>query len=547
MRRPALIALAGLLLTSPAAAKDTLVVGMTQFPSTLHPLIDAMVAKVYVLDFVRRPITVYDKDWKLICMLCTELPTIENGKARPETLSGGRRGIAVTYTIQPGATWGDGTPVTTDDVVFAWEVGRNPRTGVAEGEIFRRITKIDVIDRKTFTLHEDSIHYDYNSLENFEVLPAHLDRANFAKPEDYARRTAYETDSTNPGLYFGPYRVAEVAPGSHVVLEPNPTWYGKKPYFKRITVRTIENTAALEANLLSGGIDYIAGELGMSFDQALAFEKRYRDRFDFVYKPSLTYEHIDLNLDNPILKDRRVRQALLYALDRATLSKQLFEGRQPVAQSFISPLDWVAASDLPNYDYDPARAGSLLDAAGWANLKGGVRTNAAGERLTLELTTTAGNRTRETVELVLQSQWRKLGIDVRIRNEPARVFSGQTLRERRFAMAMYAWIATPESSQRSILSSAEIPTLASGHAGQNFTGFDNTEADSVIDRIEVELDRDKRCLLWHRLQQIYMQELPVLPLYFRADPFIIPQWLTGIEPTGQSAATSLWVENWRPR
>ena len=58
--------------------------------------------------------------------------------------------------------------------------------------------------------------------------------------------------------------------------------------------------------------------------------------------------------------------------------------------------------------------------------------------------TTAGNRTRETVQQVLQSQWRKLGIDVRIRNEPARVFFGETMRKRQFpAMGMFAWISTP--------------------------------------------------------------------------------------------------------
>ena len=77
------------------------------------------------------------------------------------------------------------------------------------------------------------------------------------------------------------------------------------------------------------------------------------------------------------------------------------------------------------------------------------RHNAAGDRLSLELMTTAGNRSRETVQQVLQSQWRKLGIEVRIRNEPARVLFGQTLKQRQYTgMAMYAWISAPESLPR---------------------------------------------------------------------------------------------------
>jgi peptide/nickel transport system substrate-binding protein len=538
--------LAALLLAHPAAAKDDLTIGLTQFPSTFNPLIDAMLAKSYILAMTRRPITTYDKDWKLVCLLCTELPTIENGLAVPEDLPGGKKGIAITIKLQPKATWGDGVPVSADDVIFTWEVGKNEKSGVSSIEGFKRILKIDVKDPKTVVLHVDRITFDYNAMGGFDLLPAHLERAKFVDPVEYKHRTTFDTDTTNKGLYFGPYRISEVAPGSHVTLVPNDTWYGPKPYFKRIVVRVIENTAALEANLRAGGIDYIAGELGLSLDQALALEKRQGDKYDFIYKAGLVYEHADVNLDNPMLKDVRVRQALLYGLDREAISKQLFAGKQPVADSFVSPLDWVAAKDIPVYRHDAKKAAALLDAAGWSKTSGGFRTNAAGERLGFELMTTAGNRSRELVEQVLQSQWRALGIDVRIRNEPARVFFGQTMTQRKFmGLAMYAWISSPESVPRTTLYSKEIPTQENNWAGQNTPGFKNAEMDQLIDKVEVELDRDKRRAMWHRMQEIYAEELPVLPLYFRADPFIIPKWLKGVEPTGHQYPSSLWVESWK--
>ena len=550
MRKAAAVALLFVLLTALAgparAERDQLVIGITQFPSTFHPNIDSMLAKSYVLGMTRRPFTVFDADWKLVCMLCTELPTIENGLAVPETTPDGKQGIAVTYTIRPDAQWGDGTPITTRDVTFTWEVGRHPKSGVIPKEFYRSLYEIEVKDDKTFTLHFDKLTFDYNAINAFELLPAHLDEAAFAEPEAYRNRTLYETDTTNPGLYFGPYRIAEVVPGSHVVLVPNPTWWGEKPQFERIVVRVIENTAALEANLLSGAIDMIAGELGLTIDQALAFEKRHGDRFDISYKPGLAYEHIDLNLDNPILADPRVRRALLHGLDRQAISDQLFEGRQPVAHSNVNPLDWVHADDTPRYPYDPAKAAALLDEAGWAKGAGGVRRNAAGEPLTLEIMTTAGNRTRELVEQVLQSQWKQLGIDARIRNQPARVFFGQTVSERKFpAMAMFAWISAPESVPRTTLHSDHIPTPDNNWAGQNYTGFSNAEMDDLIEQIEVELDRDKRREMWRRLQHIYAEELPALPLYFRANPYILPKELKGVRPTGHQYPTTLWVEEWR--
>ncbi len=529
-----------------AAGAGELKIGITQFPSTLNPNIDSMLAKSYVLAMTRRPITAYDQDWALICMLCTELPTIENGQAVPEQTPEGGRGIAVTYRLQPEATWGDGTPVSTDDVVFTWEVGRHPKSGVAGFEAFRRILSIDKIDDKTFTVHVDRVTFDYNASGGFDLLPAHIERTIFeADPAEYRNRTTFDAEPTNPGLFFGPYRITRFVSGSHMVFEPNPTWYGKAPAFERIVVRVIENTAALEANLLSGAIDMIAGELGLSLDQAIAFERRHGERFEVIFKPGLIYEHLDLNLDNPVLQDRRVRRALLYALDRDALSQQLFEGRQPVAHASVSPLDWVSSDEIPTYPYDPERAAALLDEAGWNAMKDGLRHNAAGERLSLELMTTAGNRSRELVEQVLQSQWREVGIDVRIRNEPARVFFGETVTKRKFTgLAMFAWLSSPESVPRTTLYSDQVPTADNGWGGQNFTGFRNAEMDSLIDAVELELDRAKRKALWHRLQTLYAEELPVLPLYWRANAYVLPKWLKGVRPTGHQGTTTLWVEEW---
>ena len=539
--------LASLLLAAPQAPArpaDELAIGITQFPSTLNPDIDTMAAKSYVLAMARRPLTTFDATWHLVCMLCTELPTIENGRAVPLELPGGKRGIRVTYTLQPQARWGDGVPVTSEDVRFTWELGRQKQSGLANSELYRRITAVEIKDAKTFTLVMDKLDFDYNAVNDLEILPAHLERAAAADPAHYRIHTLYDTDPTNPGLYFGPYRITEVSPGSHIVLERNPTWWGKPPAFRRVVVWTVENTAALEANLLAGGLDMVAGELGFSLDQALAFERRHGSRFTVLYKPSLGYEHVDLNLDDPGLADRRVRQALLYAIDRAAISKQLFAGRQPVADSFVSPLDWVYTADVPRYPYDPEKARALLDAAGWHAAGDGIRRNAAGKRLALTLATTAGNRIRELIEQVMQSEWRQVGAEVTLRNQPPRVLFGDSLTKRNFTMALFAWISAPENVPRDILRSDEIPTAANGDNGENFTGFRNAEADRLIDAIETELDRGRRALLWHRLEALYAEELPALPLFFRADAYVLPKWLAGVVPTGHQYPTTLWIENW---
>lgn len=540
----AAVVLAAALLAPAAAAPRSLTIGITQFPSTLNPNIDPMAAKSYVLGMAVQPFTVYDAGWKLVCLLCTKLPSIANGLAVPVALKNGKTGIDLTYTIRPDAKWADGAPVTTADVMFTYQVGRDPQSAVGNAELYRRITGIVVRDPHTFTMHVDKLDFDYAAIDDFVLLPAHLEKAAFADPAQYRLRTRYNTDPTNPGLYDGPYRVSEVATGSYIVLTPNPYWAGPPGRFGRITVRAIENTAALEANLLSGAIDMVAGELGPPLDEALAFEKAHGGQFQFIYKPGLIFEHVDLNLAQPALADRRVRQALILGIDRQAISRSLFAGRQPVADSFVSPLDSGYSADIPHYGYDPAQAKRLLEQAGWHAEGGGSRRNAAGQTLSLGLMTTAGDRTRELVEQVLQSAWRQIGVDVRLKNEPARVLFGDTLPHRRFDMAMYAWISAPENVPRTILYSNEIPDAANGYSGQNATGFKNPEMDRLIDATEVELDPTKRKALWAQMQRLYATELPSLPLYYRSNVFILPKWLRGVRPTGNQYPTTLWITDW---
>ena len=544
---PILAAIATPSLAQPA--REQLTIGITQYPATLHPNIESMAAKSYVLGFARRPLTMHDHDWRPACMGCETLPALGNGQARLETTPDGRAGIRVTWRLREGWRWGDGTPVSAEDMLFAWQAGRDFTTGFGGAEFYRSAYEAIIEDPHTITLRFDRVTFEYASAGNWEPLPAHIERARWQQdPRTYRTRSAYETEPTNPGLWNGPYRVTQVTPGAGMTLERNAAWNGPAPAFRRIAIRTVENTAALEAQLLAGQIDMVAGELGLPLDQATALERRAGNRFRFAYKPGLVYEHLDVNLDTPLLADRRVRQALIVAIDRPQIVARLFDGRFTVAHSGVNPLDWVHDNDVRQWPFDLSRARALLDDAGWRAGPDGIRRNTAGERLTIELMTTAGNRSREAVQQVIQGMWRQAGIETRIRNEPPRVLFGETLSRRRFTGAvMFAWISAPESVPRSSLHSGEIPRAERNFSGQNYTGFRNAEMDALLEAIPIELDRDRRRALWQRLQAIYAEELPAIPLWFRADAHVWPQWLDGVRPTGHLAPSSLWVEEWRVR
>ena len=281
-------------------------------------------------------------------------------------------------------------------------------------------------------------------------------------------------------------------------------------------------------------------------DEALAFEREESGAYDVRFVPSLIYEHVDFNLDGPYFSDRKVRQALMHAVDRQALVDALFGGKQQVAHSLMHPLAPGFDPDVPIYAYSPEDAQRLLDEAGWLPGADGIRRNASGERLTFPLMTTSGSRVRELVQQVLQAQFREVGVEALIRNEPARVFFGETVTKRTNpGLNMYAFLSTPEGVPVDILRSDRIPSADNGFSGQNFPGYRSERMDALLDALELELDPDRRNAMWSELQRLYARDLPAMPLYFRVEPYVVPAWLSGVRPTGHQVSATMWIEEWR--
>jgi peptide/nickel transport system substrate-binding protein len=535
------------LAAAPAQAKDDLVIGISQFPSSMHPYLDPEVVKGYIEAFATRPVTAFDKDWKNSCLLCTELPTLDNGLVKIEDRPGGGKGMAVTIKLKPDLKWGDGAPVTARDLAFTAKIAHDPASGFTNVRTFTRVVSVDVLDDHTGVMHLDAVTPIFDRIP--PLLPEHIEGPVFAKaatPADYINTNTYNRAPTTPGLWNGPWMVTDYKSGSQVVLTLNPYWPGPKPYFKRVVIRDIDNTAALQANLLSGDIDMTPGEsIGLTIDQVIELHKQQPDRFTYIFQPALTYDLIAMQLNNPILADRRVRQALLLTIDRKTMDDKLFGGILPIAQTWVNRLEPNYNPDAASYGYDPARAKALLASAGWTPGPDGICRNAKGDRLALEFTVSAGIRLRELQQSVMQSQWKANCIEMQIKNEPFRTLFGETMKHRVFTgLVLFSWISNVDESPRQTLSSDQIPTAANNWAGSNFTGFNNPEVDADIKTVETELDPAKRKVAWFDMQRVYAEELPALPLFFRADAHAVPKWLKGYEPTGHGDYGALRAEYW---
>lgn len=537
-----------------ALNNNELKIGIGQEFENFNPLIATMNATTIMSKLVIRNLVTINADGKWVPVLAKSIPTIENGAAKIVTV-GGTKKVEAVWEIKDEAVWGDGKPVICDDFAFAIKVASAATVSIGEKEVYTQVEKVtvDPTNPKKCTFTYDKAKWDFYQLGTFYALPKHLEEKIFnlygAENGGYEKNSLYVKDPYNVGLYNGPYIMQEIQLGDHVTFVQNPKWYGEPTKIKKIIFKLIPNSGTLEANLRSGTIDMIS-TIGLALDQALAFDKKVKAEnlpYTVLFQPSTVYEHIDLNLDNPMLKDIRVRKALNYAINKEELVQSLFEGKQSPAIHNITPKDpWYTddPTKVTLYKYNPREADKLLDEAGWKRGPDGIRTK-AGKRLSFTLMTTAGNKTRELVQVYLQNGWKQVGIEVNSKNEPARVFFGETTKKRNFdSMALFAWVSSPESSPKPTFLSTNIPSAKNGYSGQNQMGWINKEVDKLCLALDLEFSNEKRIELIHKILKYYTDEIPVLPLYYRSDVAVIPTQLKGFRLTGHQFPETGEVEKW---
>ncbi len=255
------------------------------------------------------------------------------------------------------------------------------------------------------------------------------------------------------------------------------------------------------------------------------------------YTQGLIWERINLNVDDEFLRDKRVRQAIAYGIDREEIASKLFYGKQPVAHSWLPPAHPGHNPSVRKYAYDPNRARQLLTEAGFTPGPDGIMRGREGRRLELTIISTAGNAIRERIEVIMQDQLKQVGIDLKINNVPASVLVGTTIRRRQYQMTMYSNFFGP-TTLGTFFHSNQIPTEANNYEGGNHMGWRNSENDRILDQAADELDEAKRIQLLRRQQELVAEDLPVIPLYFRVYLTTAKTALRNVKPGGFSGI--LW-------
>lgn len=516
-------------------SRDTVVFGMAQEPDGLIMAFHSMAAGRAVNNSLYVGLVEFNDQWQLYPRTVVKIPTLKDGDW--QLLPGGK--MKVTWKFRRDYTWHDGKPYTALDASWTYLMLRNPRSPTVSRTVLRKIDNMIVpnpADPYTLVVQWNE-RYPFANLYPDWVFPRHvLEREYLRDPSALKAHRQNRAPILN-----GPYKMVEWVAGSHITLEAYDKFPGGPPKIKRQTWRFILDGTVLQANAIAGQVDVT--EINNINDCASIEEIEKRNpQVNGNYTPALIWEHVDLNLDNEWLRDKRVRQAIAYGLNREAIAEVACSGgRQPVAHTWLPERHEGFNKDVKKYNFDPARARALLAEAGFTMGPDGILRDRSGKRFEMTIMTTAGNALREQVQQIMKEQLKGIGIDLRIDNRPASVLFGQVTARRQFPhMVMYAWLMTPLSLGNTLWKSNQIPTAANNWEGQNYPGFRHEENDRLLTQIETEIETAKRVQMLKRQQEIWAEELPAIPLYFRLHLTTSAKRLTNVKPTGLAGTYINW-------
>jgi len=525
-----------------------------------------------VANLVFDPLVGLDDQMNPYPVLAAAIPSSDNGLVRLSG-DGGDRRLIVTMPLRQDVTWSDGQPFTADDVVYTWQLMMNPRSEF-DTNVEDKIKSVDRIDDYTVQFSYLSANeakaldpdrykdqgndpvvdplYAFGLYDALAIYPRHKLREVIGDdPRHNPQIAALETSdfARNP-VGTGPFILSSWDPGNALTFTSRgvalPQRLGQ-PGLDSIVFRVVPDKNDSLTALSAGQVDVVASD---SLDPGDAPVLDTLPGAQAHFTPGNAWEQMTFNLDNPILGDSKVRQAIAYAIDRNALNSQVMAGKAEVSAGQVPPWSWGFVSDLPGYEFNPAKSRQLLDSAGWSPAADGIRAK-GGQRLSFKYWASPATF-RTPLMAAIKDQLAQVGIEMNVQSIPTPQFFdtegsvAQSLVARQFDVVEFAWVSSydPGSDALFNMHSASVPTKANGYQGGNYGDYKNPRVDTLLTQLRSSIDPSFRRVALKEAQTIWQSDLPVLPLLLRPITTASAPRLQNFKPTPAVAGETWNVEQW---
>jgi peptide/nickel transport system substrate-binding protein len=535
--------------------------------SIMNPYLSTGTKDYHAASLVLEGLLEIQPDGTIIQALAEEVPTVANGGISEDLTT-------ITYKLKPDIVWADGTPFTADDVIFTWQYCTTPETGCSSAQTFNGVSSVEAIDPLTIKITFDGPQpYPYAPFGGY-IAPV-LQKAQFENCIGAAAQGCSEAN-TNP-VGTGPYKVKEFRANDTVVFEINENYRDpNKPHFSEVTIRGSEDaSASARAVLETGEADY---GWNLQVEPAVLAEMEAKGNGTIISGFGGLVERILINFTNPdpnlgdkrsewtqddpnphpFLSDLAVRQALSIAIDRNTISEQLYgAGGQPTCNILSGPPAVVSPNNDACLTQDIEGANNLLDDAGYVDSNGdGIRETKDGQPMKI-LYQTSTNSVRQKTQALIQQWWKQIGIDTELKNVESAVYFGgdpaspDTLGKFYADVQMFA--NNPESlDPQTYLAGwlCEIDGKSNIAARENSWNANNTERwcspeyDAKFAELKAAIDPAERARLAIELNDMLAQNVVNIPLIFRGDVSARANSLAGIDEINGWDSQEWNIEDW---
>ncbi len=438
-------------------------------------------------------------------------------------------GLTYTFKLEENVKWHDGKPFTSADVVFSTQIFLTEVHGRARAN-FGRVASTETPDAHTvvYKLKEPFGPF----LHAFEVSSAPLVPKHIYEGTDFRKNPANETP-----IGTGPFKFKEWKRGSHIELVRNDNyWKPGLPYLDGITFRIIPD-AALRALALETGAAHAS-----QFDAVEPVEVQRLAALPHLSMTTKGYEFvspimwIDINNRRAPLNDKRVRQAMLHAIDREFILKNLFFGMGKVATGPIASTTRFYDPNVAKYSFDPKKAEELLEAAGHKKGADGVRLKVRGMILPYgEVWQRLAEYTRQT--------FKNVGIQLTLEStDVAGFWKKSTEDDYEITWNFLSQFADPALG----VSRAYISTnIRRGVPSTNIMGYVNPRVDELFEQGAKAVKDEDRQKAYSDVQKLLVEEVPVAWLIEMAWPNFVNKKFHDVITSGIGPSESydrVWME-----
>jgi peptide/nickel transport system substrate-binding protein len=527
-----------------AVTAKTMVVGELDEPPSFGVLREGAGLSDFggVAKIVHNSLAFQDADEAYYPRLATKLPSIDDGT----WVANADGSMVLTWKLHPNVLWHDGTPLTSQDLLFSFSVYKDQQFPYPLSSVTALMESASAPDPTTFIVRWAKPFAGAATTEAAgPILPRHLLEQVYLSDKDAFRNSTYFSTGF---VGAGPYKLDRWEQGQFMEFSAFDGYFLGRPATDRLIVRFVFDPNTLIANILAEEVDVVLTR-SVDIDAGEEVRKRWEGTGNLVrFDPTVKERYLEIQHRPELARPRfgltelAVRQAFYHAVDRATLAEVVTHGRAPIADSWVGPKSWMrpqVEANVPQFPYDLRRAQELLSGAGWQRGPDGVLVHGqTGERFDIQLRTQVP--AHEKLVIAVGDGWESIGAVPQFEPIPA-----ARLSDREFLGSGSGVLETggdTEGILRERLLSGNISSPANRFTGRNRAGYTNPNADLIMERLQVTLDNTERVRLHQDLMRVMMADVPFMFLYWEVLPVFMRK---GVDESAVRAGGFDHVHLWR--